>query len=597
MSGPRRAPAAEAVSTTERLAAAAAMLARGDLAEAEATVHAVLAAEPTNAKALNLLGAAALAQGDGPAALRILSAAASLAPDRPEIVANLAVAHQMAGDGAAALAAAEHAAALAPHDPGHRRLVGQLLLETGDAAAARDAADALLAIAPDDPDALVFAASVTLAYGDRDAAEAMLAHAVAVAPGHAEAQLNLSELLALRGERTRALAAAERAQLAAPADLRARLGLARRLAEAGELDRAEVAVKRVLAVGPERLEPNELWSRVALARGEVEKAIGSLAELARRRGGDDDALFCLARLLGAAGRTEQALTIAEDLATRPVPPRGAEALRRDLLLRLGRFAAAWPPLPDVDPTEISGFIAAAGDPAETLVALAAAEALAGDRRLALHGDDTLAALLPADTRLDVAATATEGAVLAPLAAAPALAGGVARPARPPAVDPGRAAAWAEALAGLPRPLIGIAWSDGIAGPPLDALVDALDGAGTLVGLATCGDRAALAGYPDVLDGGRHLADLADAVAAVAGLDAVVAADGAVLAVAGALGRPAVAVLPPGHGWAWHAGEDGRATFFPSVLVRRQPRPGIAPSAWAPALDGLRAALGNLLGEP
>ena len=581
------------VSDAERLAAAAGLIPRGDIVEAEAIARSVLSRNPANAEALNLLGAAAIARHDGPAAVRVLAAAASAFPDRAEIVSNLAIAHQMTGAREPALAAAERAWSLDPRDVRRRLMLGQLCLEDGRLEDAVRHGESLLVAAPDDADVLVFAASVALSQGDTDAAERMLTRAAATSPDHLDAQLNLSTLLAGHGRRGPALAAAERARLVAPTDLRTRIGFAARLAEAGRLDEAEAEIKQVLAVAPEQVEPNELWSRIALARGSVEKAIASLAELVRRRGGDGEALVALARILRAAGRFEQALTVVADLAGRADAPFSLLRLRRSLLLATGRFAEAWP-RSSQDAATLDGVVVETGhDLAETLVQLRFATDLATrvGRPLALYGEDVRAVLAAGSPLVPADAPPAAGAILLALTAAPEFAAepGAEPPlAGSPSPDPERTAAWAAALEAFPKPWIGVVWGDGVDGPSLASLAEALPPGGTLVGLTSGEDRHQLAAHPAIVDGGRHLRDLADVVAAVSVLDGLVAVEGAVLATAGALGKPGVAMLAAGHGWAWLPRSDGRARWFPAITVCRQQRPGSWHDVTA-ALAGLVAA--------
>ena len=582
------------VSDAERLAAAAGLIPRGDILEAETIARGVLSRNPVDAEALNLLGAAAIARHDGPAAVRVLAAAASAFPDRAEIVSNLAIAHQMTGAHDAALAAAERAWSLDPRDVRRRLMLGQLCLEDGRLDDAVRHAESLLVAAPDDADVLVFAASLAVSQGDTGSAERLLVRAAATAPDHLDAQLNLSTLLAARGRRRPALAAAERARLAAPTDLRARIGFAARLAEAGRLDEAEAEIKQVLAVAPERVEPNELWSRIALARGSVEKAIASLAELVRRRGGDGEALAALARILRAAGRFEQALTVVSELASRPDVAPGLIRLRQALLLSTGRFAEAWP-VSGLDAAALDGIVVETGqDLAETLVQLRFATALATrlGRALALHGDDVSAVLAAGSPLGPASAPPADGATLLSLTAAPEFAadpGAEPPPAASPSPDPERAAAWASALDAYPKPWIGVVWGDGRDGPSLAAITEVLTIGGTLIGLTTGEDRHQLAAHPAIVDGGRHLRDLADVVAAVSVLDGLVAVEGAVLAVAGALGKPGVALVAAGHGWPWLPRPDGRCHWFPTIAACRQQRPGGWHDVTA-ALPGLVAAL-------
>lgn len=70
----------------------------------------------------------------------------------------------------------------------------------------------------------------------------------------------------------------------------------------------------------------------------------------------------------------------------------------------------------------------------------------------------------------------------------------------------------------------------------------------------------------------EFADLADAAEAILSLDLVVGVDSAVLILAAALGKPGIAVLPPGADWRWMGadGLPGSATpWFPSLALFRQ----------------------------
>jgi hypothetical protein len=75
-----------------------------------------------------------------------------------------------------------------------------------------------------------------------------------------------------------------------------------------------------------------------------------------------------------------------------------------------------------------------------------------------------------------------------------------------------------------------------------------------------------------IDAGVHINAPAEMIAAVANLDAVVAPDSFAIHIAGALGRPGIAVVPCGYRWYW-AAKDGRALWYPSIEVVAQERLG------------------------
>lgn len=98
---------------------------------------------------------------------------------------------------------------------------------------------------------------------------------------------------------------------------------------------------------------------------------------------------------------------------------------------------------------------------------------------------------------------------------------------------------------------------------------------TLVGLndeALGAEEEALAREMGVVDYSADLGDLGDTAALVANLDLVISVDAAVLHLAGALGRPAWALLPYSPHWSWLLERD-EAAWYPGMQLFRQPRPG------------------------
>lgn len=165
-------------------------------------------------------------------------------------------------------------------------------------------------------------------------------------------------------------------------------------------------------------------------------------------------------------------------------------------------------------------------------------------------------------------------------------------------------AWLDALAprspGTPR--IGLVWGANPARhdargsrrgakksvPP--RLFERLAGLGQFVSLqnrdAAFGASAAPA--LDPIDCHREILDLADTAALVAAMDVVVSVDTSVLHLAGALGKPALALLPWDCDFRWgHAGE--RTLWYPAMRLLRQPVAG----DWGPVVDAAAAALAAL----
>jgi ADP-heptose:LPS heptosyltransferase len=61
---------------------------------------------------------------------------------------------------------------------------------------------------------------------------------------------------------------------------------------------------------------------------------------------------------------------------------------------------------------------------------------------------------------------------------------------------------------------------------------------------------------------------------IAGLDLVISIDTSVAHLAGALGKPTLVLLHHySSDWRWREADDGRAFWYPTARVLRQPRPG------------------------
>jgi hypothetical protein len=151
--------------------------------------------------------------------------------------------------------------------------------------------------------------------------------------------------------------------------------------------------------------------------------------------------------------------------------------------------------------------------------------------------------------------------------------------------------WADRLAALPHPRIGLCWrgtpADRSTGAgddprfiPLPLLEEAFTGIeASLVSLQRDAARRQIAAFPRVFDpksdpayGVAALEDFADTAALLANLDLLISVDTANVHLAGALGRPAYLLLPFAADWRWLQGRDD-SPWYPSLRLLRQPAPG------------------------
>lgn len=235
----------------------------GRLTEAERAYRTVLARDPANADALNLLGVLIAGQGQREAGLALLDRAAAAAPalatvhhnratvlaalgrlaeaeqayrraialkpDHVDAYLDLGVLLHRAGDVAAAAACFRDVLRLAPADARAQYNLGRALADAGQFEAAEAALHAALQLTPDAPDVGIALAKVYADTGRTMPAVALLRQIVGAAPDNALAWTNLGVYLAAADDHDGALAAFDRALALDPDNPTARInrGLAR----------------------------------------------------------------------------------------------------------------------------------------------------------------------------------------------------------------------------------------------------------------------------------------------------------------------------------------------------------------------------------
>ena len=157
--------------------------------------------------------------------------------------------------------------------------------------------------------------------------------------------------------------------------------------------------------------------------------------------------------------------------------------------------------------------------------------------------------------------------------------------------------WRQRLSHLAGLKIGLVW----AGSPthvndfrrsieLERLEPLLGVNGTTFVSLQVGPRAADASKlpaGTITDVSAALTDFAETAGAILNLDLVIAADTAVVHLAGALGRPAWVMLPFSPDWRWLL-DRGDSPWYPTLRLYRQPRPG----DWSSVIARVAADLGE-----
>jgi tetratricopeptide (TPR) repeat protein len=223
---------------------------QGLRAQAEAGYRQVLAAQPANVHALNLLGIVCLETGRPEDAARLIARAIDVDGADAEPHANLALALRALGRLEEAAAALRRSLAIQPRNPVALNNLGNLLAELQQPDEAIQCLRAALRLDDRHVPALVNLSGALLAKGQTDGALAAAGRAVELDGKTAAPHNALGDVL-LKLTRFDAAAECFQAALMHDADhLDARIGLSTALKELGATGRAEALLREVIALQP-----------------------------------------------------------------------------------------------------------------------------------------------------------------------------------------------------------------------------------------------------------------------------------------------------------------------------------------------------------
>lgn len=442
---------------------------------------------------------------------------------------------------------------------------------------------------------LVGAGREALRQGRFADAEHWFGLALQAAPATTELMFLYGTALAQTGKRAEAIRFLTGALSAAPNDAAIINNLATVLRHSGRLDEAERHLRRGLALHPKSPDLLASTGQVLRAQQRLDQAT-ECASLALTLAPDHVEALALAGLvLRDAGKAADAIAYFERAIAAKPDHAALHVAHAEALLAAGRLAEGaaeyewrWrqTPMPEWPVPLWDG--RALGDDSTLLLWSdgGASETLRLIRLVyALHafvGRVIVAA--PAELRWLLASAPGIDDVVAlggpyprcdahlPIGSLPHRLGlrGEAIPAETPylASDPTRADAYGPLLAGGGFK-VGLAWSGeaGMRAPSLAELAPlfaipnvrlfALDPAGPTAASAGLGDK--------IVDLSTCLADVADAAAVIGQLDMVIAVDGPIAHIAGALGRPGWVMLGRDAHWRWLAGHTD-SPWYPSLLL-------------------------------
>jgi len=221
-------------------------------------------------------GLALAQQGDLRAALPYLERAVASFPRRGEVWRDLALCREHLGDLAAARQAYERALALAPDDDRAHAYLGDLLRQRGDLATARRHLEQAVRLRPQDPGHLDLLGRLYLDLDQPAEAEALWRQALALAPDHRASLVNLGGLYKELARYEEAEILLRRALDLAPDHPQALNNLGITLRHLGRLEESRLCLERGLAQAPEDA---RLLVNLALIRHEMGDLEGALAVL------------------------------------------------------------------------------------------------------------------------------------------------------------------------------------------------------------------------------------------------------------------------------------------------------------------------------
>jgi predicted O-linked N-acetylglucosamine transferase (SPINDLY family) len=526
--------------------------------------------------------------------------ALTLQPDMVDAIINLGTAMLGLGRPDEAIAQYEQAIAISPDSAMAYGNLGKALQDVGRTEEAFAAYYRALALRPQNVEVLINLGAALLDQHQWDEAVRFIRAAVALRPASAMAHANLAVGLLGLGQHDGALAACRQAMTLDPQGAAIACTLGGTMLELGEAADAVMLCRRAIALDPASASAYFNLSHACKALNQLEPAEEAAEAAVARNPGSAVYHFHLAHTLLLEGKTERgwaeyewrwALPDFADLAairsrfSRPEWT-GQDIGEKTILIYteqgLGdiiQFARYLP----LAVGRAGRVILAASAATRRLLSSIAGLTVIAFEDMAEQSFDVHCALLSLPrafgTRIDTI------------------------PANMPylEVDPLEAARWAARIGG-DGPRVGIVWAgnpatkrDRLRSPRLHSVAPLFTIPGiTFVALQMGAGREDLAETPlpaHVIDLGAEIRDLADTAAIMAGLDVVISSCTAPLHLAGALGRPAWAMIPFAPHFPWLL-DRADSPWYPSMRLYRQPRSG---TDWSSVVDRIAVDLTALGG--
>jgi predicted O-linked N-acetylglucosamine transferase (SPINDLY family) len=318
----------------------------GRLAEAEACYRRVLAAEPGNADALNMLGIVALQSGRSDAAVEMIRQAITKNATYPAYFYNLGVALRAQGKLPEAVAAARQAVGLKPdmaeahfslasflHEEGkldeaiaaYRQTIrlrpglaqahcnlGDALRRQGQSREAAAACREALRLDPNQPAAHCHLGCALHDQGQLEDAVAEFRHAIRLMPDFSEAHCYLGNVLCKQGKLEEAIAATRRAIQIRPDYVEAHSNVAAMFQQLGRLDEAVAACRQAIRIAPGYADAHYNLGCALSNQHRHAEAIAAWRQAVRIKPGHREALANLGNGLRELGELQEAIVASRE---------------------------------------------------------------------------------------------------------------------------------------------------------------------------------------------------------------------------------------------------------------------------------------------
>lgn len=289
----------------------------GDIAKKEGIFRQILAEDPNNAKALQVLGVIAQQRGDDNLAIALLTQAVSISPN-PAAYNSLGIIHRRKNEIHAAESYFRKALALQPDYLLALNNLGTLFQEQGEPAKAEEMFHAALAQAPR-AETYTNLGNIYMDRGELENAERFFQLALDIRPEYSHAHNALGLIYLKRNEPYLAERCFLNALASNPNMVEANSNMGEALRLQGRLEDAETCCRRALLVNPEHVDAYINLSLVLSERGFMDEAESCSRKALALRPDDPTLGWNLALLLLLQGNYEEGLSLYEKRLERSHP--------------------------------------------------------------------------------------------------------------------------------------------------------------------------------------------------------------------------------------------------------------------------------------